>query len=240
MEDEGSMSARDGLVFGAHWALLAFIASLGAYYALSLLLSGLAFHGSIGLSDLGPLVLLAFVPNLLLGLGPVLASRRWGRGVRAEFGLRPTGRDVRVGLACGGFSLLAAYVLNLVLLRVYGDDYLSDDSTTDVLRDMTSDLAWLVLAALVVVVAAPLTEELLFRGALWTGLEHYRVPPWAILVLTALLFAQVHGEPERTLALLGQGIAIGAARLITGRVSASMIAHATNNLPPALLLFGAA
>lgn len=237
MEDEGATSARDGLVLGAHWALVAFIVSLGAYYGLSLLLSGLAFHGGIALSDLGPLILLAFVPNLLLGVGPVLASRRWGGGTRGEFGLRPTGRDLRVGLACGGFSLLAAYVLNLVLLQVYGDDYLSD-STTEVLRSMTSGLGWLVFAALVVVVAAPLTEELLFRGALWTGLAHHRVPPWVILVLTALIFAQVHGEPERTLALLGQGIAIGMARLITGRVSASVIAHATNNLPPALLLFG--
>ncbi|EHK87287.1 lysostaphin resistance A-like protein [Saccharomonospora azurea] len=239
MEDEGATSARTGLVFGAHWALLAFIASLGVYYALALLLSGFAFHGRIGLADLGPLILLAFVPNLLLGLGPVVASRRWGRGVRADFGLRPTGRDLRVGLACGGFSLLAAYVLNLVLMQVYGNRYLSD-STTDVLRGMSSSIGWLVFAALVVVVAAPLTEELLFRGALWTGLAHYRVPPWVILVLTALVFAQVHGEPERTLALLGQGIAIGAARLITGRVSASVIAHATNNLPPALLLFGGA
>ncbi len=237
MEDEGATSARDGLVLGAHWALVAFIVSLGAYYVLSLLLSGLAFHGRIGLSDLGPLILLAFVPNLLLGVGPVVASRRWGGGTRVDFGLRPTVRDLRVGLACGGFSLLAAYVLNLVLLQVYGDDYLSD-STTEVLRSMTSGLGWLVFAALVVVVAAPLTEELLFRGALWTGLAHHRVPPWVILVLTALIFAQVHGEPERTLALLGQGIAIGMARLITGRVSASVIAHATNNLPPALLLFG--
>ena len=56
----------------------------------------------------------------------------------------------------------------------------------------------------------------------------------------ALVFAQVHGEPSRMLALFGQGIAIGAARMITGRVSASIVAHATNNLPPALLLLSGA
>ncbi|OQO90085.1 CPBP family intramembrane glutamic endopeptidase [Saccharomonospora piscinae] len=240
-QDDGSPSVRDGLVLGAHWGLLAFLASLGLYYGLSLAITGFAFGEHVGtaeLPDLGPVIVLAFLPNLLLGLGPVFAARKWGRGVLAEFGLVPTWRDVRIGLACGGFSLLAAFVLNLLLLQVYGDEFLTD-STTDVLRSMTSSVGWLVVAAIVVVVGAPLTEELLFRGALWNGLAHYRVPPWAILVLTALVFAQVHGEPTRTLALLGQGIALGAARMITGRVSASVVAHATNNLPPALLLFGA-
>lgn len=237
---DDSPSVRDGLVLGAHWGLLTFFFSLGAYYALSLVISGLALHQGLGgwaLPAIGPLVLVAFVPNILLGLGPVLASRRWGAGVRRDFGLLPTGRDLRIGLACGGFSLLAAYVLNLLLFLVYGERQRSE-TVTDVLRGMTSSVGWLILAALVVVVGAPLTEELLFRGALWNGLERYRVPPWVILVLTALVFAQVHGDPTRTLALLGQGVAIGAARLITGRVSAGVVAHATNNLPPALLLFG--
>ncbi|WP_277068114.1 CPBP family intramembrane glutamic endopeptidase [Saccharomonospora viridis] len=240
--DEGSPSIRDGLVLGAHWGLLAFIISLSLYYLLSLLLTGLVFGGLVSTwdpSDLGPLVLLAFLPNLLLGLGPVYASRKWGSGMRGDFGLLPTGRDVRVGLACGGFSLLTAYLLNLLLLQVYGSEYLSD-SATNVLQNLMSGIGWLILAAIVVVVVAPLTEELLFRGALWGGLAYYRVPSWVILVLTALVFAQVHGEPSRMLALFGQGIAIGAARMITGRVSASIVAHATNNLPPALLLLSGA
>jgi membrane protease YdiL (CAAX protease family) len=58
-----------------------------------------------------------------------------------------------------------------------------------------------------------------------------------VLVLTAIVFAYLHGKPTRTIALLGQGLAIGAARYFTGRVGASVIAHAANNLPPALLLF---
>jgi membrane protease YdiL (CAAX protease family) len=47
----------------------------------------------------------------------------------------------------------------------------------------------------------------------------------------------MHQEPTLTLALFCQGVAIGTARMITGRIGASMIAHATNNLIPALLLF---
>ncbi|WP_019818350.1 CPBP family intramembrane glutamic endopeptidase [Saccharomonospora saliphila] len=238
--EDGAASARDGLVLGAHWGFLTFFASYGAYYAVTLVLSGLALNGGadpLTLPRLGPLVLLAFLPNLLLGLGPVLGSLRWGRGSRVDFGLVPTMRDVRIGVACGGFSLLAAYLLNLLLFGVYGPERMPDP-VTDAFGGLGSNVGWLLLAALVLVAGAPLTEELLFRGALWNALGHYRVPPWVVLVVTALVFAQVHGEPTRTLALVGQGVAIGAARMITGRVGSSVVAHAVNNLPPALLLFG--
>jgi hypothetical protein len=68
-------------------------------------------------------------------------------------------------------------------------------------------------------------------------LEHYKVHRYAILALTALMFAFMHQDPQRTVALFCQGLALGGARMITGRIGSSMIAHATNNLLPALLLF---
>ncbi|EHR49638.1 putative metal-dependent membrane protease [Saccharomonospora marina XMU15] len=239
-DDRPVPPVRTGLVLGAHWGMLAFVLALGGYYAVSLLLSALATIDAadptgIRLPQLGPLVLLAFVPNVLLGLVPWLGSLRWGNGVRADFGLLPTGRDLKVGLACGGFALLAGYVLNLILLQIYGSERMAGP-LIEVFRGISADIGWLVVAAIIVVVGAPLTEELLFRGALWNGLAHYRIPNWVILLLTALLFAQLHGEPTRTVALIAQGVAIGSARFITGRVGASVVAHATNNLPAALFL----
>ncbi|PRX48389.1 hypothetical protein B0I33_104205 [Prauserella shujinwangii] len=237
-EETGRPPLREGLVLGAHWGFLAFFAGYGGYYLLSLVLSA-AVPGSGGgspdLPALGPIVLLAFVPNLLLGLAPVLGSRRWGRGLRADFGLVPNGRDVKVGLAAGGFALLAGYVLNLLLFAVYGTGPVTSP-LTDIVRGAEIGLGWLVVVALVVVVAAPLTEELLVRGALWNALASYRLPPWVVLVLTSLVFAQLHGEPERVVSLFGQGLAIGAARMITGRVGTSVVAHAANNAPAALAL----
>ncbi|MGH3950051.1 MAG: lysostaphin resistance A-like protein, partial [Pseudonocardiaceae bacterium] len=94
----------------------------------------------------------------------------------------------------------------------------------------------LIVLALLIVTAVPAAEELLVRGALWNGLAHYRIPQWAILALTAVVFAYLHEEQTRTVALFGQGLAIGAARMITGRLGASVVAHATNNLLPALVL----
>jgi membrane protease YdiL (CAAX protease family) len=239
-----SASARDGLVLGAHWGFLAFFLGIGGYHLITLVMTA-ALSGHFGqfdpleLKTIGPLLLLAFLPNLFLGLGPVVGSKLWGMGLRADFGLLPTLRDLKIGLACGGFALLAGYLLNLVLLAVYGADGMADNPLTELSTDLGDNVVWLVLAAIVVVVGAPLTEELLVRGTLWSGLEHYRVPTWVILVLTSVVFALLHGEPTRTIALFGQGLAIGAARYFTGRVSASVVAHAANNLPPALLLFSA-
>ncbi|WP_246258063.1 CPBP family intramembrane glutamic endopeptidase [Amycolatopsis anabasis] len=232
---------RAGLVFGAHWGLLAFFAGLGGYYLVTLVMTGLVSgfdqFDSFELPDVGPLLLVAFLPNLFLGLGPAIGSRRWGRGLRADFGLLPTRRDIKVGLACGGIALAAGYLINLVLLGLYGTDRISDGPLDELSGGVGNDTPWLILAGVIVVFAAPLTEELLVRGALWRALEHYRIPSWAILVLTAVVFAHLHGEPTRTVALVGQGLAIGLARLKTGRVGASLVAHAANNLPPALLLF---
>lgn len=233
---------REGLVFGVHWGFLAFFAGLGGYYLVSLVMAALLTGGVDVLPaqeplEVGPIILLAFLPNLLLGLGPVLGSRLRGRGLRADFGLIPNARDVKVGLACGGFALLAGYLLNLVLLAAYGTEDISSAPLVDLASGLGEEMLWLVLAALIVVLVAPLTEELLFRGALWNAVTCYRVPQWAVLLLTALVFAQVHGEPTRVIALFGQGVAIGAARMVTGRTGASVVAHAANNLPPALLLF---
>ncbi|GAA4530871.1 type II CAAX endopeptidase family protein [Amycolatopsis samaneae] len=231
-----------GLVLGAHWGLLAFFAGIAGYYLVNLTITvlmnrHLGEFDPLELHDIGPLLLLAFLPNLLLGLGPVLGSRRWGAGLRADFGLLPTWRDVRIGLACGLLALVAGFALNLLSIAVYGTDDVTDSPLTDLADTYRGDTGWLVLAAVIVVLGAPVTEELLVRGTLWNGLSWYRIPPWAVLALTALVFAQLHGEPTRVLALFGQGLAIGLARHLSGRVGAAVVAHAANNLPPAVFLF---
>ncbi len=244
MEDDGQ--ARERLVLGAHWGFLAFFAGIAGYHLVTLVMS-FAMSGRFGgydpleLRDVGPLLILAFLPTLVLGLGPAVGSTIWGKGLRTDFGLRPTWRDVRIGLACGAAALAAGYLLNLLLLAVYGTDGAVSDVSTSPITELSDtsegDTVWLVLAALIVVLAAPVTEELLFRGTLWNAMGFHRIPSWVILLVTALVFAQLHGEAARTIALFGQGIAIGLARYLSGRVSAAVIAHAANNLPPAVLLF---
>lgn len=224
-----------------HWGFLAFFAGIGGFYVVSLALSAVMSgrfveFGTTEMPGIGPMVVLSFTPNLLLGLAPAVGSWWWGRGLRADFGIVPRRHDVLVGLACGGFALLLAYLVNLILFGVYGRERMSEGPLSGLGELAGGGGGWLVFTALFLVIGAPLTEELLLRGALWGALEHYRVPRYAILVLTALVFAFLHEEPTRTPALIVQGLALGAARMITGRTSASMVAHAANNVLPALVL----
>lgn len=223
------------------WGFAAFFIGYGGYYLVVLILHAIRPARANGFDptappNTGPLLLLAFAPNILLGLVPAAFSWWRGNGLRSDFGILPKRRDFKVGLACGAIALLGSWVLTVVIIAISGPP-----PETDLTRLMQGErTVWLFLFALFAFLGAPLTEELLMRGVLWGALEHYRIPRYAILVLTSLIFALIHQEVWRTPVLFVGGLAIGAARMITGRVATSMIAHATNNFLPALLLFAVA
>jgi hypothetical protein len=225
------------------WGFQAFFLGFGGFYLASLVVTAVLTRSVSDFDSpnashsvpLGPVLPLMFLPNLLLGLVPALFSWFRGNGPRLDFGLVPSWRDLRVGLACGGISLGLGYVVNLLLLAILPQSQTGGSSLDIAFGDQRT--VWAALAALFVFVGAPLTEELLVRGALWGALEHYRIHRYVILVLTSMIFAFLHQDPDRTLALFCQGMALGSARMITGRIGSSMVAHATNNLIPALVLF---
>ncbi|MPY79367.1 MAG: CPBP family intramembrane metalloprotease [Actinophytocola sp.] len=218
--------------------MLAFVIGLGGYHLLNVVFA--LFLPGTAEEDFGSAVVLAFVPTVALATGPVLGSLQWGDGLLRDFHPLPNRRDLRVGLFCGSAALVVAYGLTWLLRPVYGDRELSDAPLQDVVSGLDGSTVVLVVLAVIMVFAGPFAEELLMRGALWQGLRHYRVPSWAVLVITTVLFAYLHADAARTLVLVGQGLAFGAARLITGRVGASVVAHAVNNTPPAaLILVGA-
>jgi hypothetical protein len=226
-----------------NWGIPAFFASYGSFYLVGLVISAVFASiavrlDSIPAGDRGPLVLLALAPNVLLGLGPAVFSWWKGQGLRRDYGIVPTRRDLWIGALCGLVAFGLGLVINILLQAFVFKNGASGNNAVQQLSGLSGGRSgWLAFAALFVVIGAPLTEELLVRGALWGALEHYRMHRYAILALTSLVFAFMHQEPTVTLALFCQGVAIGTARMITGRIGASMIAHATNNLVPALLLF---
>jgi membrane protease YdiL (CAAX protease family) len=82
--------------------------------------------------------------------------------------------------------------------------------------------------ALLLVVIAPVSEELLFRGIILRGLlSRYR--PAAAVVLTALLFAILHANPWQFFSALFLGIVFGWFYLRTGSIALCILAHAMAN-----------
>ena len=81
---------------------------------------------------------------------------------------------------------------------------------------------------------APVCEEVLYRGVLWRAMECWRWSRWVIFGLTTVLFSFAHLELLRTPLLVVISLPIGLARLLTGKLLGSIVAHQVNNFLPAL------
>ncbi len=84
------------------------------------------------------------------------------------------------------------------------------------------------LAFLTVVVAAPLAEELIFRGLLHR-LSSRLWGPWAATAISSLIFGIVHGEPWYLFGLIGVGIVLAVVYEATGSVLACWVTHMVHN-----------
>lgn len=99
----------------------------------------------------------------------------------------------------------------------------------DVLDDLlTGSVALAVLLVVLVAVVTPVWEEVLFRGALLAGFRS-RFGPVLSVVLTAVVFALVHGFPPTMPYLFVIGLSLGWVRLFHDNLWASVALHAANN-----------
>lgn len=85
-----------------------------------------------------------------------------------------------------------------------------------------------VVMGLAVAVAAPVCEEIVFRGYLWSALEHYLHPAYAFVV-TSVVFAAYHLDPVQALGVFPIALTLGWARWWTGSLWPAVLLHATNN-----------
>jgi membrane protease YdiL (CAAX protease family) len=88
--------------------------------------------------------------------------------------------------------------------------------------------AGLLLLVIVVVVGAPMVEELVYRGML-QGAFTRRVHEWLGVCLVALWFAVVHFQPVETPGLFVVGLVLGSCALLTGRLGLGVVAHMAFN-----------
>jgi len=89
--------------------------------------------------------------------------------------------------------------------------------------------------ALLAVVSAPVTEELVFRAGLFRFLRT-RTPRWVALALPALLFAAVHANLASFIPLAGLGLVFALAYERSGTIAVPILAHALFNLNTIVML----
>ena len=91
-----------------------------------------------------------------------------------------------------------------------------------------------ILGVFATCIAAPIGEELIFRGALLSGLKKRFKAPVSVL-LSGLAFSLMHMNPEQTVYQFLLGCALAYIALETGSVIPAMIGHATSNLIAVLM-----
>lgn len=126
------------------------------------------------------------------------------------------------------------YAVVFTLLQVVGNNrHLLHTGPTD----------YVLLAALVakVVILAPITEELLFRGWIYTALR----ARWSFapsFIVTAAAFAAIHWDADHRhmLGVLPLALAVGLLRELTGSIRPTIALHAVYNLVIVVITLAAA
>ncbi len=147
------------------------------------------------------------------------------------------GASVRRYLAIRPISLrqLLLWVAAILLVSVAFDfliQLLGIDRIPQSMFDMWNKSGSLWLLALAVVIAAPVWEELLFRGFLMRGLASSVVGGAGAVVIAALIWTLMHVQYEwyYLTVLFCLGLLLGAARLVTGSVLVPIAMHIAQNL----------
>jgi membrane protease YdiL (CAAX protease family) len=181
------------------------------------------------------------------GYGPSIAwwwfaSGRWGSGARfGDVGATPRWTD----LAWGPLIWLATVLVQtFVGAIVLGFDIPLSNNTDDI-GELSADRTYAVAIVIAAVIAAPLVEELVFRGLVMRSLLS-KFPAVVAIVLQGVMFGVAHIDPVRgigntglALILSGVGISLGTAAYLLRRIGPTVVAHAIfNGVVMILLLTG--
>jgi membrane protease YdiL (CAAX protease family) len=210
------------------------LAVLGAWLLGSLVLAGGTFaafrisgQGAPDPNRLAPIIVAEVYLVLVAALALVLRPR-FREVVALE---RCSATDIAMTvLLCAGAYAATGAIETLISPRAWS-------SAIAILKGMGSDDGRLAQAGptllFVIVlracVLAPLGEELLFRGALFTWLRR-RLPAGATIAITAAAFASIHGFPAILPLAFALGIAFGWVRERSGSTVPTIVVHAVHNV----------
>ena len=163
-------------------------------------------------------------------------ARRAGTDFRQYFGMRFATTDwlgIPLGIFC---QVVLMNVVNWPLNKWFPDTFNPQRIETRA-RDMVDAAhgAWFIVLFVVVVVGAPLVEELVYRGFIQGGLQARLGSTWA-LIMTAAWFTVLHLEPIEFPGLFAFALVLGFCYRRTQRVGLSMVTHLAFNATGLLLV----
>lgn len=185
-------------------------------------LKGISFSViAAGLSN-GKFSEVLIISNLLFSIAAILlfVKLKWTPISRTYLQSKPWGVFFWAAMLSIGFILPAEFIYERIQLEM------SDNMVELFSGIMKQPLGYLILGIL-----APITEEIVFRGALLRvlleTLGHQK--RWIAIVISALIFAVIHGNvAQGTHAFIG-GIALGWLYMRTRSVLPGIVLHWVNN-----------
>lgn len=165
--------------------------------------------------------------------------------VSRTFGSGRSRRDYRVsfrfsdlaGIPIGIVSQLLLLPLVYWPLQRWWPNTFSSDDVEQRARDLWDkvDGGWVVGLVLVVVIGAPVIEEMVYRGLLLQSLQG-RLHDFLALLVSAVWFAAIHLQPVEFPGLFTFAIVLGLCFMVTGRLGSAILAHAAFNATALLLV----
>ncbi|MCB0978880.1 MAG: CPBP family intramembrane metalloprotease [Acidimicrobiales bacterium] len=211
------------------WLFAQFLAAIAG--ALILGAAGYGTDGK-GVDDASMALLAVLQMPLWIGFvaTPVWAARTKGYGIVEDFRLRVAPSDV-VGLPIGvAAQLVMVPLVSYPFLRLTGTDMdkLSEPARELAQKARDGSTLGVVLFALVVVVGAPIVEELFFRGLVLRSIEK-RWGSALGLIGSSVLFGVTHFQALQLPALTVAGVIFGALALRSDRLGPSIACHMAFN-----------
>lgn len=233
-EQASEISTSDSKLKYPYWGLGDLAGTLIATLVVGAFVGVFMLAGHVDPKHGWALILTLITPWVPMVLYPAAATHYKGNGIRIDLGLTLNRQQIRLGVFAGIACLGLASATGWISTKIFGPI----SSAAGDLGSKEHGLVRIVFA-LLVVLGAPIVEEIVFRGLLLGSLLKREMATWLALVISALGFSLFHFEPKRFLILFVSGLVLGFVRIRSGSTAASTVAHAVNNLPGALvLLFG--
>lgn len=218
------------------WTVLAMVVflgiSIGVWIAVTIVVIALGIGDpqNLDVESLAWVDLLAYLVAgpvavaLLLG---AIMLRRWSF-VRYMALVRCSGLAMGVSLGIGALYLGGEILLNVLL----------DRPTPEFMINILAHKPTWPVVLLAVVVAAPLVEELVFRGFMYRGLAASRLGVAGAIFITSLIWALIHLQYDwlDVGLIFGLGIVLGLTRHFTGSIWPAIGIHFLLNLTSMALM----
>lgn len=179
-------------------------------------------------------LLLSVVTYLVLLAPPLIGIRLKHARVAAAVGMRKARLWPVVGLVTAGvwigYSVDIAYVIVISALKVK-----VPDTNAQLLSNGAKTPLGLLAVFLLVSVIAPVAEEMLFRGVVFSGLRDSWGEGWAIVV-SSILFGVMHLQPAVMIPTAIVGVLLAAVFSMTRSLWASIALHSAYNTT--IMVFG--